>query len=158
MVRLGLVVSLGRDSPDPLLDCHGSTTPGLDLGQDLLGGYLLEGSPLGSLVRPSVQDPVEARDLGTISGLLRSVSPGPSEPHDRLVEPVIMDGSLLLKQVPHYAPDMGVRVPMSAAVVSPTPGIPLQVGSVSDDVQRRHSITEGKREGVYLASLGVRLQ
>ena len=157
MVRPGLVVSLSGDCPDPLLDSHGSTTPGLDANQDLLGGNLLEGSPLGPLVRPSVQDPVEARDLGSIGGLLRSVSSSPSDPHDRLVEPVIMDSPLLPKQVPHYAPDMGVGVPMSAAKVSPTSDIPFQVGTISDDVQRGHSVSEGKRESVNLARLRVRL-
>ena len=120
-------------------------------------GDLLEGSPLGSLVRPSVQDPVEARDLGSIGGLLRSVSTCPSDLHDRLVEPVIMDSSLLLKQVPHYAPDMGISVPMPAAKVSPTPDVPFQVGTISDDVQGRHSISVGEREGVNLTRLGVRL-
>ena len=87
---------------------------------------------------------MEARDLGSIGGLLRSVSPGPSDLHDRLVEPVIMDRSLLLKQVPHYAPDMSIGVPMSAAKVSPTSDVPFQVSTISDDVQGGHSVTEGQ--------------
>ena len=142
MVWPGLVVSLSSDCPDPLLDSHGSTTPGPDAGQDLLGGDLLKGSPLGPLVRPSIQDPVEARDLGSIGGLLRSVSPGPSDLHDRLVEPVIMDRTLLFEQVPHNAPDMGVSMPMSAAEVAATSDILLQISTVSNDVQRGHSIAE----------------
>ena len=109
MVGPGLVVSLSGDCPNSFLDSHGSTTPGLDTSQVLLGGDLLKGSPLGSLIRPSVQDPVEAGDLGSIGGLLRSVGPGPSDPHDRLVEPVIMDRPLLLKQVPHLCARHGRR-------------------------------------------------
>ena len=72
MIRSGLVVSLGSDSPDPLLDCHSSTTPGLDTGQDLRGRVLLEGSPFGSLVRPAVELPLEM-------GGTRPLRRGPSE-------------------------------------------------------------------------------
>ena len=80
----------------------------------------------------------------------------PGDAHDALIEAIPDHRAVLLEQVPDDAPDMGVRMPMSAAEGLATADIPLQVGTIRDNVEGRDAVPQGQRESVDFAGFRVR--
>ena len=116
MVGMGGAVGFGSGSTDPSQNGLATLNPQVDVLQHSASRVLVERNPLGAFVRPPIEDPMGARHIGFGGSFPSGVGGRPSDTHDRLVEPAIDDRALLLEQVPHQVPDMGIRVRMSAAV------------------------------------------
>ena len=129
---------------DPLGDRYATSLPQLDMLKDARGRALGKGRPLSALVGPAVELPRQPRHASPKRRLPRGMGRNPRDSDDRLIKSRVTDSALLFQQVPDDTPDMRVGVRMSAAKGLATASVPLQVGTVRDNVEGGNPVPQGE--------------